>query len=61
MKTNEFITVEEAKNILHISEVSQWRLRKKGLLPYIKYGKKVLYKKSDLLDFLNDNYFNENV
>ena len=49
-------TQKEAKQILRRSDTTMWRLRKNGLLTYHKYGNKILYKKSDLDNFINENY-----
>jgi len=45
----------EAAAILKRSKTSMWRLRKDGMIPYHRYGKKVMYRQSDLNDFINKN------
>lgn len=49
-KQNEvYLTREETINLLKISEVTLWKIDKKGLLDKKKIGRKVLYAKSSVL------------
>lgn len=50
----------EAGRYLKRSRISLWRMRRDGVLPYSKYGGRVLYKKSDLDDFIDRNYISNN-
>jgi excisionase family DNA binding protein len=51
--TEEWVTVKEGCKILKCSDVTLWKLRKKGTLPYSKLNGSVRLKKSILLNYLN--------
>jgi hypothetical protein len=52
----QYVNEETACAILHRCPNTLLNLRKNGDLPYLKVGKKVLYKLSDLKSFLENNY-----
>jgi hypothetical protein len=52
----QFVNEETACAILHRCPNTIRKMRKLGDLPYLKVGKKVLYKLSDLRDFLENKY-----
>lgn len=49
----ERISVKEACQILGLSEVSVWKLRKDGTLPYTQHKRTIRFKKIDILNYLN--------
>ncbi|WP_369753278.1 helix-turn-helix domain-containing protein [Flavobacterium sp. WC2409] len=49
----ERITVKESCQILKCSEVTLWKLRKGGILPYTQHKRTIRFKKSDILNYLN--------
>jgi hypothetical protein len=53
---NQYVNEDTASAILHRCPNTLLRLRRNGELPYLKVGKKVLYKLSDLKGFLEENY-----
>ena len=53
---NRYVNEDTACAILHKSPNTLLNLRKQGELPYLKVGKNVLYKLSDLKAFLETNY-----
>ncbi|MEO7673191.1 MAG: helix-turn-helix domain-containing protein [Pyrinomonadaceae bacterium] len=48
METNEFMTNKDAAKFLHVSEVTLWRERGNGNLPFYRIASKLLYRRSDL-------------
>jgi len=54
--TNQYVNEDTAAGILRRCPNTLLILRKKGELSYIKVGKKVLYKLSDLKAYLDKNY-----
>lgn len=52
VKERENFTDKEAADYLRISTVSLWRARRRGLITFRRVLGKILYTKSDLLDFL---------
>lgn len=57
----EFITPLELSEMFHISQSTQakWRMKKSKMkIPYVKLGKKIFYKFSDIKIWLEDNKFN---
>lgn len=52
---NDFVKPAEAAKLLGIAEgtLTQWRHKKRYPLKYIKVGAKILYRRSDILDFLD--------
>jgi excisionase family DNA binding protein len=57
----EFLTVKEACVLLRSSPVTLWRLRKKGELPFNRIAAKILFRRSDLENFLTRNQRNGEV
>lgn len=55
-----FLTCKEAAEVLGVKSntLDVWRCRKRYALPYIKIGKKIRYKMSDLLGFIESRTFN---
>jgi excisionase family DNA binding protein len=49
----ERISVKEAKQILNCSEVTLWKLRKDGTIPYTQHKRTIRFKKIDILNYLN--------
>lgn len=49
----ERISVKETCQILGLSEVSVWKLRKDGTLPYTRHKRTIRFKKIDILNYLN--------
>jgi excisionase family DNA binding protein len=47
-----YLTVEEVAKRLHVSRSSLWRWSQEGILPAHKVGCKVLYKESDVNNFI---------
>ena len=49
----ERISVKETCKILGCSEVTLWKLRKDGTLPYTQHKRTIRFKKIDILNYLN--------
>lgn len=49
----ERISVKETCQILGLSDVSLWKLRKDGTLPYTQHKRTIRFKKIDILNYLN--------
>lgn len=49
----ERISVKETCQILNCSEVTLWKLRKDGTLPYTQHKRTIRFKKIDILNYLN--------
>lgn len=49
----ERISVKETCQILSCSEVTLWKLRKDGTLPYTQHKRTIRFKKIDILNYLN--------
>lgn len=49
----ERISVKESCQILKCSEVTLWKLRKDGTLAYTQHKRTIRFKKSDILNYLN--------
>jgi len=51
---NTFLVTADAAKFIHVAAgtLPIWRTTKRYNLPYIKCGRKVLYRKSDLIAFL---------
>lgn len=47
------ISVKETCHILQCSEVTLWKLRKDGTLPYTQHKRTIRFKKIDILNYLN--------
>lgn len=49
----ECITVKDACRILGCSEVHLWKLRKEGTIPFTKHNRTIRFKKTDILNYIN--------
>lgn len=54
----ELLTDKEAAEFLRSSPLTLWRLRKRGELPFTRIASKLLYRRSDLENFLTRNQRN---
>lgn len=52
---NELLTGKEVAVLLRVSLSTVLKLRSEGKLPFVQIGRKVLYKKSAIDAFMNDN------
>lgn len=57
-KKSEFLTTREAAELLRTTTatLATWRCTGKVELPYAKLGSTVLYKRSDIEEFVDSNY-----
>lgn len=53
--SNEWVETEEAAEILHFKAKKLESFRNRGELSYFQWGEKILYRRSDLLAFLERN------
>lgn len=53
LSIEERISVKETCQILGCSEVTLWKLRKDGTLPYSQHKRTIRFKKIDILNYLN--------
>lgn len=49
----ERISVKESCQILGCSEVSLWKLRRDGIIPFTRHKRTIRFKKIDVLNYLN--------
>lgn len=54
-EAQELVTRKEVCILLRISEPTLWVLTKSGKLPFIKIGRRVLFDRQQILDFLKNN------
>lgn len=54
-KTLEIFTDKEASELLRLSQVSLWRLRKAGKITFRRVSTKIVYLREDLEAFLESN------
>jgi excisionase family DNA binding protein len=54
-RQKEYISNEEARDLLNVSLRTLQSKRDEGVLPFIKHGRRILYKYSDLQNYLNKN------
>ena len=59
--TDELLTDKEAAKFLRSSQVTLWRLRRDGILPFNRIASKLIYRRSDLENFLTRNQRNGEV
>jgi excisionase family DNA binding protein len=59
--TQELLTDKEAAQFLRLSPLTLWRLRKKGELPFVRLATKLLYRRADLIAFIERNQRNAEV
>ena len=57
MERLELISPNEAAKLLHIKKqtLAVWRCAKRHALPYVKVGRRVLYRRKDLERFVEKN------
>lgn len=56
--SKEFLTSNDICNTLHISHRSLYNFRNRYNIPYVKLGRKMVFKSADFIDFLKNNYTN---
>lgn len=54
----ELLTNQEAAEFLRLAPITVWRLRKRGELPFVRLASKLLYRRSDLIAFIERNQRN---
>lgn len=52
-KVDEFLTIVQASELLNLAKPTIYTLTCKHEIPFIKKGKKLYFKKSDLIEWLN--------
>jgi len=52
-KEAEFLTITQASELLSLAKPTIYTLTSKNEIPFIKKGKKLYFKKSDLIEWLN--------
>ncbi|MCH5684616.1 helix-turn-helix domain-containing protein [Sphingobacterium multivorum] len=52
-----YLSGEDMCRLLHISKRTLQQYRDDGILPYIQIGGKIIYKETDILKVLEQNYF----
>lgn len=57
-ETSDLLTDKEAAKFLRLSTMTLWRLRKRGELPFVQLATKLLYRKADLIAFIEHNQRN---
>lgn len=57
----ELLTEREAAKFLRLAPISLWRLRRKGELPHVRLASKLLYRRADLIAFIERNARNAEV
>jgi len=55
----EWLNSEQAAEYLGVSVRTLLRIRFRGEIAFTKIGQRARYKKSDLIEYLNDNYFSK--
>lgn len=60
-ETSELLTDKEAAQFLRLSPLTLWRLRKRGELPFVRLATKLLYRRTDLIAFIERNQRNAEV
>ncbi|MGJ1445998.1 helix-turn-helix domain-containing protein [Sphingobacterium spiritivorum] len=60
MKGEIYLSGEDVCELLHISKRTLQQYRDDKILPYIQIGGKILYKESDILTVLEQNYISNN-
>jgi hypothetical protein len=55
-QTNDWITLAEAKKLLPFKSKTSWqKMRDHGIIKFTQFGRKILYSKTSILDYLNKN------
>lgn len=60
MKGEIYLSGEDVCELLHISKRTLQQYRDDKILPYIQIGGKIIYKESDILTVLEQNYISNN-
>lgn len=60
-ETSDLLTDKEAAQFLRLSTLTLWRLRKRGELPFVRLATKLLYRRSELIAFIERNQRNAEV
>ena len=55
-----YLSGEDVGKLLHISKRTLQQYRDDKILPYIQIGGKIIYKESDILTILEQNYISNN-
>ena len=55
-----YLSGEDVCELLHISKRTLQQYRGDHILPYIQIGGKIIYKESDILNILEQNYISNN-
>src|SRR5690606_31793846 len=56
-----YMSGEDVCKLLHISKRTLQQYRDDNILPYIQIGGKIIYKETDLLDILEQNYISNKI
>ncbi len=56
MKGEIYLSGEDVCKLLHISKRTLQQYRDDNILPYIQIGGKIIYKETDILEILEQNY-----
>ena len=49
MMIHDYLTIAHLSDLLHISETTQWRMRRDGKLPYFVVGHSIRYRREEVL------------
>ncbi len=53
---SDWITIEEAKALLNFKSKTSWqKLRNSGTIKFSQYGRKIMYSKSSIQEYINKN------
>ncbi len=55
LHVDELLTDADVQRLLCVSRTTLWRLRKDAGLPFGRAGRKYLYRKSEILQWIKDN------
>ena len=55
-----YLSGEDVCKLLHISKRTLQQYRDDNILPYIQIGGKIIYKETDLIGILEQNYISQN-
>ena len=56
-----YLSGEDVCKLLHISKRTLQQYRDDNILPYIQIGGKIIYKESDILTILEQNYISQKI
>ncbi len=56
LKGEIYLSGEQVCEMLHISKRTLQQYRDEGLIPFIKLERKILFRESDIIKLLDDNY-----